>query len=90
MLFGGVNQALIDWPWSMVHLLSGAAIGFGLSNIASRQSKKQRRIIGISLLIVWEIFENTLAVNGLVERESLLNIFGDVAVGTVGLLIFLR
>lgn len=102
-LFGTINEAMFDWPWSAVHLLSGTLIGAGLSVIMRRRARRYW-VVGIGLLALWELFEGALryldvhaheavaplksAVLGwFFAHESPANVVGDLLIGSLGLLI---
>lgn len=59
-LFGPVNIAMFDWPWSGIHFLSGLVIGviFVLAN--RRRPWRSSILLGLFLLILWECFEGFL------------------------------
>ncbi len=59
-LFGAINQAMFDWPWSVVHLLSGGLIGSVLALTFPRWSRRRFWSVGVALLIAWELLEVTL------------------------------
>ena len=83
-LAGEVNLAAFDLPWSVVHFVSGLAVGLGLRLVRHTSSRRHRFWIGLAVLVTWEIFEYGFVATGLVESESWLNIFGDLLIGSVG------
>jgi hypothetical protein len=59
--------------WSLVHLLSGMALGYFI----------KKRWIGISAIITFEIWEKSLMFAGLLEHEILLDLLWDFII-TIG------
>lgn len=60
MLFGEVNQAAVDWPWSVIHVGSGVAIGLVLISVMRAPGYRQFWLAGMGLLILWELVEVSL------------------------------
>ena len=60
VLFGAINEAMFDWPWSGVHLLSGLCIGIMFGFIRGTRSPRKFWLLGLSILVLWELFEFTL------------------------------
>ncbi|MBI5467393.1 MAG: hypothetical protein HY975_04250 [Candidatus Kerfeldbacteria bacterium] len=55
--FGSINVAMFDWPWSIIHLMSGTLIGLLLA-VSFRLARRQTFWwTGIGLLAVWELYE---------------------------------
>jgi len=65
--------------WMVVHLLSGFA--GGLTNVFFGLSDRGVQLLGLALLVLWEIAEYLLGV-----RESVSNRVIDVIVGFLGIL----
>lgn len=55
---GTLNQSVFDWPWSLIHLGSGLIIGWLVAK--PHLSWKRALLIGVGLLILWELFEGWL------------------------------
>ncbi|MBI2984994.1 MAG: hypothetical protein HYY50_05230 [Candidatus Kerfeldbacteria bacterium] len=102
-LFGQVNEAVFDWPWSGIHSASGLFIGLLLVVIWNPKAGRFW-MIGVSLLVLWELAEITLryldvqahefvaplkqAVGGFAfAPETPANVFGDLVIGFFGLMI---
>jgi len=60
MLYGTINQAMFDWPWSGIHFVSGLLIGLALAILIKRANNKLFWIIGVGLLGAWELIEISL------------------------------
>lgn len=60
VLFGPVNQAMFDWPWSVIHLTSGLLIGALLLALIDQRRPGRFWTVGAGLLVLWEIVEKTL------------------------------
>ena len=103
VIFGPVNIAMFDWPWSGIHFTSGLLIGLMLGFVRGTRPPKKFWTIGIGLLVIWELIEFVLrwldihdpqAVSALKQsvagfafgRETPINSFGDLVIGSVGLL----
>jgi hypothetical protein len=84
IFFGETNIAALDLPWSIVHGISGLAIGLGLRFARHSSVRRVRFGIGVATLTIWEVFEYGLGVRGWVELESWINILSDILVGSVG------
>ncbi|MBI5405210.1 MAG: hypothetical protein HY976_03195 [Candidatus Kerfeldbacteria bacterium] len=87
ILFGPVNSAMFDLPWSAVHAASGLGLGFGLFMMHSRISDIGRFMIGVGFLAAWEIIEAAAVRLGVMEPETFANVTGDMIIGPVGILI---
>ena len=88
---------VIDWPWSLIHLLLGALLGMVLC--ASRFKPRRRFwFIGLTLLLLWEVFEIILRqlhlhefmsrwplLSFVAEPEAAANIIADIVIGSIGL-----
>jgi len=102
IIFGPINRAVFDWPWSGIHFLSGVCIGALLALLG--RGRKILAVVGIGLLIIWEAIERTLhfldvyhhafiaplknAVDGFAfAAEVPANIAGDIFIGTIGLFV---
>lgn len=60
ILFGEVNIAFLDLPWSAVHFISGLTTGAVLSTLAWLRSPKRFWLAGLAALVLWELVEMTL------------------------------
>ncbi|MEK7537343.1 MAG: hypothetical protein AAB619_00010 [Patescibacteria group bacterium] len=60
VLFGTINQAMFDWPWSGIHLVSGLCIGALLAILVYQRRPGRFWTVGVGLLVLWEIVEKTL------------------------------
>ncbi len=62
MIFGQVNEAMFDWPWSGTHVLLGLAFGMVLILCFSRFITRPAWYwaIGVALLWGWEGIEGLL------------------------------
>ncbi len=60
VVFGQINVAMFDWPWSGIHLASGLVIGTILATIAWSRPSRRFWITGVGLLVLWELVEITL------------------------------
>lgn len=103
-IFGSINIAMFDWPWSMIHFMSGALIGLVATWWTITRRSRVFWWLGPSLLVIWEIYERmmhyldvhhhaaiaafkTAVDNFAFAPETKLNTFGDLVIGTVGLLV---
>lgn len=59
-LFGTLNVAVFDWPWSGIHFMSGATIGLLGTWWSLTRPTRRFWSVGLSLLAVWEVYEATL------------------------------
>lgn len=59
-LFGSVNIAMFDWPWSGIHFLAGLLIGLLLGFVRGWRPTKRFWVIGLGALVLWELVERTL------------------------------
>ncbi len=59
-IFGAVNVAMFDWPWSTIHLMSGTLIGLLATWWIVTRPRKVFWWAGYGLLTLWEIYERTL------------------------------
>lgn len=55
--FGSINVAMFDWPWSIIHLMSGTLIGLLLALILRRPRPRTFWWVGVGLLVIWEKYE---------------------------------
>lgn len=60
ILFGEINVAMFDLPWSYVHLASGLTIGAILATIVWVRRPNRFWLNGMALLVIWEMTEMTL------------------------------
>lgn len=60
ILFGAINVAMFDWPWSGIHFMSGFLIGALLAVLINKQRPGRFWTFGEGLLVLWEIVEKTL------------------------------
>lgn len=60
MLFGRINEAVFDWPWSGIHLASGFFIGLTLAILIPKRRPGRFWFFGGGLLVLWEVVELTL------------------------------
>lgn len=60
IIFGTINVAMFDWPWSGIHFASGFLIGLVLAIILKRRQARPFWLIGVGVLGFWEIVERTL------------------------------
>lgn len=103
-IIGVVNVAMLDWPWSVIHGLSGLVIGVMMMTVWPTISRWRFFSVGFGLLVLWEIVEILLrffdahahlaiaplkqAVGGFAfAPETTLNIFGDLVIGSAGLVV---
>lgn len=96
------NESLLDFM-SLVHFLSGIGIGLLIIFLFKNSFKKVYFILGLFVLVVWEIFEAFLRLievdyyklrsilnflpDGWFSHESIVNIIGDMLTGFLGLLL---
>jgi len=59
-LFGAINVAMFDWPWSGIHFISGLLIGLALAIFFSKNLVRRFWLAGIGLLVLWELVEKSL------------------------------
>ncbi len=59
-LFGEINVAVFDWPWSLVHWVSGFTIGAILATFVWLRPPRRFWVSGVGLLVLWELTEMTL------------------------------
>lgn len=59
-IFGSVNIAMFDWPWSGIHFLSGLCVGLMLGFVRGWRPTRRFWTIGILVLVIWELIERTL------------------------------
>ncbi len=103
-IFGQINAAVFDWPWSGIHWLSGFVIGVLLILFLKIIKPGRFWSLGFGLLLLWELVEITLryldvhaheaiaplkqTVGGFAfAPESTANIVGDLAIGSLGLVL---
>ncbi len=103
-LFGSINIAMFDWPWSGIHFMSGTLIGLIAAWWPPTRRRKVFWWLCIGILFLWEVYERTtqyldvhhheviagfkIAVNNFgFAPETKLNSFGDLVIGSVGLLV---
>lgn len=99
---GQRDIAMLDWPWSFIHFLSGTGVGIGL-RYWLHVNGVSFWVLGVALLIVWELYERMLRrlearnsrfipwykryAQGLgLGPETVVNSTGDVLIGAVGML----
>ena len=70
LIFGPVNEAMFDWPWSGIHFVSGLLIGLVLVTWPRTRFMKRFWFTGIGLLILWELFEFTLRTLDIYAHEA--------------------
>lgn len=98
--FGYSNISFFDY-WSIIHFFSGLIVGSVFIYLKKKLKYLQKTKIyfafGFCVLILWELIEVVLRIfkhenaNGIIKAymssESYLNIFSDIIIGAIGLLI---
>lgn len=59
-VFGTLNEAMFDWPWSGIHFSSGLAIGVIGTWWGLLRPRRRFWWIGSGALTIWEVYEATL------------------------------
>lgn len=59
-IFGAVNIAMFDWPWSGIHFMSGLLIGLITAWWSRTRVSKVFWSVSIGLLALWEVYERIL------------------------------
>lgn len=60
VIFGQINVAVFDLPWSVIHFISGVTIGAILVGFVRLQPHRKFWSVGVGLLVLWELVEITL------------------------------
>ncbi|MBI4092827.1 MAG: hypothetical protein HY420_02780 [Candidatus Kerfeldbacteria bacterium] len=51
---------MFDYPWSLIHAISGLIIGLLLKRLPPRKAVTSRLAFGVAILVLWEILEMLL------------------------------